>query len=59
MEDYQFWTLAGMLGTGFAWMILWLRSIDKHVNDIDKRVTIIETILAMMGMPIKTSKKED
>jgi|GEM_PF-5056870 len=58
MPDYQFWTLAGLMATGFGWMITWLRSIDRSVNDIDKRVTVIETILSMMGAPIKISHKE-
>lgn len=37
--------LVPMLG-GFAWML-------KKLGDLDRRVTIIETILAMMGAPIK------
>jgi len=56
MEMYQFFTLIGMLLGGFGWMILWLRSIDKHLNELDKRVTIMETVLAMMGMPIREKK---
>lgn len=43
MEKYQFWTLVTMMAAGFGWMITWLRSIDKSVNDIDKRVTVLET----------------
>lgn len=39
-------------------MITWLKSIDRAVNDIDKRVTVIETILSMMGTPIKISHKD-
>jgi hypothetical protein len=56
METYQFFTLIGMLAAGFAWVIYWLKSIDKHVNDLDKRITVIETILSMMGMPIREKK---
>lgn len=56
METYQFFTLIGMLAGGFAWMIFWLKSIDKHLNELDKRVTIIETVLAMMGMPVREKR---
>lgn len=63
MEPYQFFSLIGMfvalismIGAGFAWVIFWLRSIDRHLNDLDKRLTIVETILAMMGMPIREKK---
>jgi len=58
MHDYQFWTLVGLITGGFAWIITWLKSIDQSMNDIDKRVILIETILSMMGAPIKTSHKE-
>lgn len=57
MENYQFWTLIGLLAAGFGFMIVWLRSIDKSVADIDKRVSIIEVILSMMGAPIKQKTK--
>ena len=57
MDNFQFLTLVGMLAGGFAWMIMWLRSIDHRLNDLDTRVTVIETILSMMGAPIKLSNK--
>lgn len=53
MENYQFWTLIALLSGGFAWMVTWLRSIDHRLEDLETRVTVIETILAMMGAPIK------
>lgn len=56
MDTMQFFTLIGMLAGGFGWIIFWLKSIDKHLNDLDKRVTVIETVLAMMGMPTKDRK---
>lgn len=56
MQQYEFLTLMGMLAAGFGWIIYWLRSIDKHLLELDKRVTIIETVLAMMGMPIRDKK---
>jgi hypothetical protein len=59
MADFQFWTLIGLMAGGFGWMITWLRSIDKKINEIDRRLTIVETILAMSGYPIKTIKNKD
>ena len=60
-SEYQFWTLVAMIAGGFAWMVTWLRSIDHRLNDLENRVTVIETILAMMGAPIKgiTKPKTD
>lgn len=52
MHDYQFWTLVGMLTTGFGWML-------HRLSNIETRVTVIETVLAMMGMPIKPGKGKD
>jgi hypothetical protein len=34
---------------GFGWII-------SRLGEIDRRLTIVETILAMMGMPIKEKK---
>jgi hypothetical protein len=34
---------------GFGWII-------SKLSDLDRRLTIVETILAMMGMPIKEKK---
>lgn len=39
---------------GFACVVSWLRSIDHRLNDLDTRVTVIETIIAMFGAPIKS-----
>lgn len=49
MEIYQFWCLVGLIAGGFAWMITWLRSIDHRLNDLETRMTVVETILSMMG----------
>lgn len=57
MEIYQFWCLVGLIAGGFAWMITWLRSIDHRLNDLETRMTVVETILSMMGAPIKLSNK--
>ena len=59
MENYQFWTLVGMLGAGFGWMISRLSSIDLRLNKLETRVTIIETILSMMASPLKLKQKND
>ena len=56
MENYQFWTLVAMLGAGFGWLIHRMDGIVQRLDDIDKRLTVVETILAMMGMPIKEKK---
>lgn len=57
MDNYQFWSLFGLIAAGFAWMVTWLRSIDHRLNDLETRVTVIETILSMMGAPIKLTQK--
>lgn len=54
---YQFWVLVGLIAGGFAWMVTWLRSIDHRLNDLETRVTVIETILSMMGAPIKITQQ--
>lgn len=51
MPDYQFWTLVGMLAAGFGWVI-------HRLTDIDKRLTVVETILSMMGAPISIPRKK-
>lgn len=56
MENYQFWTLVGMLAGGFTQMITWLRSIDHRLNDLETRITVIETTLAMMEASLKGFK---
>ena len=56
MENYQYWTLMGMLAAGFGWMIHQIRDIDKRLASVETRLTVVETILAMMGMPIKEKR---
>jgi len=41
---------------GFGWMIHRMDKIEMRINEVEKRLTIVETILAMMGMPIKEKK---
>lgn len=56
MQDYQFWTLVTMMGAGFGWVIHQIRDIDKRLAIVENRITVVETILAMMGAPLKTGK---
>lgn len=56
-QIYQFWVLVAMIAGGFAWVVTWLRSIDHRLNDLETRVTVIETILSMMGAPLKITQK--
>lgn len=46
---------------GFAWMVSWLRSIDHRLNDLETRVTVLETrmgfierLIELIGIPIKS-----
>lgn len=36
---------------GFGW-------INHQISDLKTRVTVIETILSMMGMPLKVNKNQ-
>lgn len=49
MENYQFFTLVGMLAGGFGWII-------HRLTSIETRLTVVETILAMAGLPVKPGK---
>jgi len=49
--------LTPMLG-GFAWILHRLTKIDERLNTLENRMSIVETILAMMGAPIRPNKKQ-
>lgn len=51
MDNYQFFAILGALVVGFGWLI-------HQISDLKTRVTVIETILAMMGAPIKPGKQK-
>ena len=53
MDNCQFFILISMLAGGFGWVIMWLKSIDHRLNDLEICVTVIETILSMLGTPVK------
>ena len=57
MYNYQFFTIIGMLGAGFGWVFHQLSDMNKKMGALESRVTVIETILAMMGMPVKNKKE--
>lgn len=57
MENIQFFTIISMLAAGFGWLIHQISEVNKKVISLESRVTVIETILSMMGMPIKTKEK--
>lgn len=58
MENYQFYTLIGMLAAGFGWLIHQINGLDKRITAIEVRLSIVETILAMMGAPVRPIKGE-
>lgn len=41
---------------GFGWILHQIKDLDKRVSNVETRMSVIETILAMMGMPIKEKK---
>ncbi len=57
MDNAQFWTLLVSILGGFAWMIARIDRLSDRLNDIEKRLTVVETILQMMGYPIKPKEK--
>ena len=57
--NWQFLVLLTTLGTGFRWILSRFDKIEEKLNDLDKRLTIVETILQMMGYPIKPKDKND
>jgi len=56
MQEYQFWTLISMMAAGFGWIIHQIRDIDNRMANLETRLTVVETILQMMGMPIKDKR---
>jgi len=43
---------------GFGWILHRFTKIDDRLVNIESRLTVVETVLAMMGMPIKPNKKQ-
>lgn len=56
MENYQFFSLVVMLASGFGWLIHQISALDKRLAAVETRVAIIETILSMMGAPVRPGK---
>jgi len=60
MDNVQMITVIGsilvpMLG-GFGWVIHQLSGLERRLGSLETRVTVIETLLSVMGMPIRPSK---
>lgn len=51
--NYEFCTTIGMLAAGFGWLIYQNNKIKDQLHAIDNRLTVVETILSMMGYPVK------
>lgn len=56
MQDYQFWVLTGVIVLGFIFTVRQLNTLNKRMYALETRLSVVETILAMMGMPIKEKK---
>lgn len=55
MEDIHFFTIIGMLAAGFGWLIHQLSDVNKKMASLESRVSVIETIISIMKMPLKPS----
>ena len=42
---------------GFGWIIHQIRGLDRKISNIETRLTIVETILSMCGVPINSMLK--
>jgi hypothetical protein len=68
MENYQFFTLLGLLATGFGWMIIQLFKMKaevaslkiemlKEIRGLDARLSHLEGYLIGSGQKTGTEKK--
>lgn len=44
------------MGGGFAWIMHRINQLENKLGTIETRLTIIETIMAMAGVPLKKLK---
>lgn len=58
MDWTQTFIILGAFGGGFTYLANRIHKMDERVNEIDRRLIIIETVLSMMGAPIKTSQQK-
>lgn len=58
MELYQFVIMMTTLAAGFGWLIHQMADLNKRMGALETRVAIIETMLMMMGYPVKTHVNE-
>jgi hypothetical protein len=42
MQTYEFWTIVGMIGGAFAWILILLLSIKEEVSGLKERIAKIE-----------------
>lgn len=56
MEIYQFWTIVGMMAAGFGWLIHQNNQLKDRLASLENRMSIVETILTMLGYPTKMQK---
>jgi hypothetical protein len=59
MELYQFWTLVGMLTAGFGWLIHQINGVKDRMAKLETRITVIETILGMIGIKFNKTGTDD
>ena len=55
--NWQFVILMVYITGGFRWMLTRMDKISDRLNDIEKRLTVVETVLQMMGYPVKPKEK--
>jgi hypothetical protein len=60
MEMYQFFTLVGILGAGFGWMIVQQFSLKSEISDIktDGLETKVEILKEIRGLDARISHME-
>ena len=43
---------------GFGWIIHQINQLRDRIYSVETRITVIETVLSMMGMPAKSRKNQ-
>jgi len=51
-SNWQYLTLMLSLIGGFKWFMERFDKIDAKLNGLDTRMTVVETILKMVGLPV-------
>jgi hypothetical protein len=58
MDWNVFWTAGGVVITLGSLIIGCFRSLSKELHSIDRRLTVVETILTVMGAPVDFRKNK-